>query len=926
MHIQELISSNGQRNQDHLHLLAEALPQQVWTANPEGRLTYVSQRILDYFGRSGEQMLDWGWQDVIHPEDLSRCLEHWQQALATGQPYEIEFRLRNAQGEYLWHLGRALPMFNQEGQILRWFGTNTDIDQRKQAEVALQTSEERYRVLYQENPCMFFTVDAAGTVVSVNHYGAQQLGYQVEELIGQPVINVFYEPDKATVLEAFRACLGAPNQVAHWKFRKTRKDGSVLWVKETARPIQNLDGSLVVLIVCEDITHQKQADEALRSAHAELEMRVEQRTIALANANEALKAEIVEHQFTEAALKGSQRRLKTLINSLPGIVFTCTADPGWSMRYLSQGCVDLTGYTREELIEEEEVSYNAITHPDDVARVLSTIDTAIAQKQPYEVEYRIQTKSGEQKWLWEKGNGVFDDNGEVLGLEGFITEITELKQTEKALRKSEQKLRLHVQQTPLAVIEWDRDFQVTAWNPAAEAMFGYSFQEALGHHAAGLIVPEAVHEQVNQVWEELLAQRGGNRSTNENFTKDGRTIICEWYNSPLIDHNGKVLGVASLVQDITERHQAEADLRRQNLRSQLFANISLSIRDSLNLDQILKTTVTEVRQFLQTDRVFVYRFEPDWSGVVTVESVAPNYPSVLNVKVEDTFFQDAANRDSYRRGRIQVTEDIYTAGLSPCHINNLVPLGIRANLVVPILQGQDLWGLLVANDCSQPRQWQPLEVELLQQLATQVGIAIRQSELYRKVQAANQELHHLAASDGLTQLANRRHFDHSLQQTWRQMARDQAPVSLILCDIDFFKNYNDTYGHQAGDACLQRVAQALRQTVNRPTDLVARYGGEEFAVILPNTAAEGAIRVAERIGAAIKALEIAHADSQVEKIVTLSLGVATTLPSTKVDPATLIAAADQGLYQAKDQGRDRVVLTAYQEVCLIQTPNPEAEG
>jgi diguanylate cyclase (GGDEF)-like protein len=181
-------------------------------------------------------------------------------------------------------------------------------------------------------------------------------------------------------------------------------------------------------------------------------------------------------------------------------------------------------------------------------------------------------------------------------------------------------------------------------------------------------------------------------------------------------------------------------------------------------------------------------------------------------------------------------------------------------------------------------------------------------KLNQQLQETNLELHSLAFTDRLTQLANRRCFDKYLDQEWRRMARENAPLSLILSDVDFFKIYNDTYGHQAGDSCLQQVAKAIRNAVKRPADLVARYGGEEFVVILPNTSAEGAVHVAEKIRAAVKALKIAHANSQIGKYVTLSLGVASTVPCHKSWPANLIATTDQALYQAKAQGRDRVIL------------------
>ncbi|HBE47940.1 MAG TPA: GGDEF domain-containing protein, partial [Cyanobacteria bacterium UBA11369] len=178
-------------------------------------------------------------------------------------------------------------------------------------------------------------------------------------------------------------------------------------------------------------------------------------------------------------------------------------------------------------------------------------------------------------------------------------------------------------------------------------------------------------------------------------------------------------------------------------------------------------------------------------------------------------------------------------------------------------------------------------------------------QLNQKLEKANEELQLLAAVDSLTKVANRRKFDEYLNIKWREMAREKAPLSLILCDIDFFKRFNDTYGHQAGDVCLQQVALALRDAAKRPEDLVARYGGEEFAAILPHTDRAGAIHVAEKMRVGVLALEIPHADSAVNEYVTISVGVASAIPHLESSPEDLIAAADQGLYHAKESGRDR---------------------
>ena len=167
-------------------------------------------------------------------------------------------------------------------------------------------------------------------------------------------------------------------------------------------------------------------------------------------------------------------------------------------------------------------------------------------------------------------------------------------------------------------------------------------------------------------------------------------------------------------------------------------------------------------------------------------------------------------------------------------------------------------------------------------------------------------LRSIAMLDGLTGVANRRRFDEYLDINWRQAARDKTQLSLIMIDVDYFKRYNDHYGHLAGDNCLRIIAKALAEFVRRPMDLVARYGGEEFACVLPNTSLQGAYRLAETMRKSIEALSIEHKLSDVAPCVSASFGVASTAPDSESNAMSLVAAADQQLYMAKGRGRNQV--------------------
>ncbi|MFB2937658.1 diguanylate cyclase domain-containing protein [Aerosakkonemataceae cyanobacterium BLCC-F154] len=234
-------------------------------------------------------------------------------------------------------------------------------------------------------------------------------------------------------------------------------------------------------------------------------------------------------------------------------------------------------------------------------------------------------------------------------------------------------------------------------------------------------------------------------------------------------------------------------------------------------------------------------------------------------------------------------------------------VGLKTAFGIPILVNDQVLTILVfyKKQLSEP---EPRVVDLVHALATQLASLIQLKRTEDALVKANQELERLATIDSLTGVANRRLFDEYLGLEWLQMFREKSPLSLILCDVDFFKLYNDTYGHLVGDFCLQQVATTINTCVNRPADLVARYGGEEFAVILPNTDANGALKVAELIRQKVQSLKIVHATSTVSEFVTLSLGVTTVVPNTEINPDILIAITDKALYCAKQQGRNQIIL------------------
>jgi diguanylate cyclase (GGDEF)-like protein/PAS domain S-box-containing protein len=606
-------------------------------------------------------------------------------------------------------------------------------------------------------------------------------------------------------------------------------------------------------------------------------------------------------QDIETPLEESQQRLATLIDALPGIVFSCVNDGQWSMSYLSQGCLELTGYSSKDLVgKDRTVSYNSITFPEDLPAVLVAIDRAIERHEPYVIEYRILTRSGQEKWLWEKGHGIYDSRGEPIGLEGFITDITELKQAEAALGRAEAKYRSIFENAVEGIFQTTPDGRYLTANPMLAKIYGYDTPEELIATLTDISHQLYVDTSRRQAFIDLLQKEDAVWGfESQIYRKDGSIIWISENARTIRDPDGQLLGFEGTVEDITARKQSEDELRQRDNLLQGVAEATSHLLTDTDYDVAIAKALAILGTVVNVDRVYIYQNHPHPSTGEPAMSMRYEWVSQT---VEPSIHQPHWQNQPYSAFGMTRWYETFLQGRSISGIVSQFPaleqelLGkdqILSILMVPILMDDRLWGYIGFDDCHAERLWSTSEESILLTMAASFGGAIKR-------QQAEATIRYQAFHDLLTGLPNRMLFNDRLPLALANANRYGNMLAVMFLDLDRFKTINDTLGHAVGDLLLQAVAQRLAGCM-REGDTVARWGGDEFTLLLPQIqCAEDAAKTAQRI---IDSLKPAFHLEGRELYISSSIGIAL-YPADGDDAQTLLKNADAALYRVKEQGRN----------------------
>ena len=446
--------------------------------------------------------------------------------------------------------------------------------------------------------------------------------------------------------------------------------------------------------------------------------------------------------------------------------------------------------------------------------------------------------------------GMSLSQNQVLRLQG--------EKRNEELVEQRQKLALHIEQTPLGVIEWDRDWNVTSWNEAAEKIFGFSRDEVLHKQMFDHLIPEDERTHVDAIAQALVDQKGGQRSTNHNLTRDGRRIWCEWFNTPLVTAKGEFIGVASLVMDISEQIEAEAAVRTSEAKYRALVEQSLAGVYMVSGDTFLYVNP----MFAE---IFGYAAEELLETASLSDLVHPEDLPLVKENLRRRYEQEipSANytfRGLRKDGEVIVVE-VYGSGVE--------------------IDGQRLV------------------------LGTLLDVTENQQ--------AHEHIKHLANHDALTDLPNRHNIEDRANKLIVEAVAKSERLACLYVDLDRFKNVNDTLGHEIGDRLLKEAAKRMLRCL-RGEDVLARMGGDEFTVLLPGATHEVSARVAQRL-----IRELHDPFSLDNKLIRVGASIgAAELQGEDDDFNTLWKRADIAMYRAKRRRGTFAFFEASQELELSQ--------
>jgi PAS domain S-box-containing protein len=541
----------------------DTIPTLAWSARPDGSADFFNQRWLDYTGLAAEQALDWGWQIAIHPDDLRRMMAGFEEALKLARPFEAEGRFRSSDGEFRWFLFRASPLRDESGKVVKWYGTNTDIEDRKRAEEALRSNEQNLRLIVDSIPGLVVTTTPVGEIELLNRQVLEYFGKTAEELSHWKTSDAIHPDDVPGVVAALTRSIetGEAYEVEH---RLRRADGVYRWFHARGLALRDKEGGIVRwYYLITDVDDRKRAEEAL---------------------------------------KQSEVKLRLIVDSIPAFVMIWTADH--QLEFVNRRLLEYTGKAAEELTRWPTSDLvRDLVHPDDVANLLAARQLTLETGHQQSLEYRVREADGAYRWFHGRRLPQRDAQGRIVRWFALLTDIEERKQAEDKLRRSEAYLAnaqsltrtgtWAINPSDLELIYWSREYyRIYGLDPAKDRP---SRSEVL----------ERIHPddraKVDRTLKEAILHKTGFDVQFRLVLPDGTEKRIHSVARPVIDEADNVVEMVGTSMDVTDEYEARTALQTA-------------------FEQI-KAEQAELRRMTDAVAAYIYVLRPDGTALYANQTV-----------------------------------------------------------------------------------------------------------------------------------------------------------------------------------------------------------------------------------------------------------------------------------------------------------------
>lgn len=816
----------------------------------DGVVRFMNKAAEKLTGMQREALIGRHFHDLVHNDDLQRLKEHHDLVLSSDDSIRpSRFRIIHKAGHHILIEANMIKITWQGKPALVNF--LEDVTERKKTENELERS---LRFLDAANDSII-AYDLSGRIIYANSATCNERGYSRTEILQKYIWDLIPQEHIDLDGDYFKTIANSHEVVI--ETTHVRKDGSV-FVADGKSSLVEIEGEKFVVAVYRDITHRQE----------------------------------IEH-----ALKVNEQRYEALFEFNPDPAYLIDSDRRFIR--VNKAVCRMTGYTREELIGK---SYDMIIDPLYISEDHHRF-SVILSGQSMEREVEIISKNGE-KYKLKLNNTAIESENKIVGVYGVAEDITESKRMELALKESEEKYRTLVENSNDIIFSIDMKGIVTYVSPAITRQSKFKAEDILGKPFMDLVHPDDLHVIMPSMNEVLV----GKANSWEFRISNGKSYrFVRTYSRP-IHKDGVVTGLTGVLIDMTERKaQEEAlmktyeqqavwikDLEQRNREITLMAEMGEQLQTCISTDEIYKLAVQYLGKLLPDESGILFMLNEDIAIYESVASWRGPLCSDLIFAPDDCW--------ALRRGRTHIVDCAATPIICR-HVSHAQP---RCYMEVPLMaQGKAIGLLYIQGDQHLTVNNGRKENYFTEQNQIVAGNVARQLAMAIANMKLQDALRYQATRDPLTGLFNRRYMEQALEKELHMANRHQSTFGVMIIDLDHFKNFNDIFGHDAGDAVLRDIALFLQKNV-RVEDIVCRYGGEEFFIILPHASLEISRNRAEMLRQGVQNIYMQQNGHGLGPV-TISLGVAI-YPEHGTTAHDLARIADLALYHAKQSGRNCTVV------------------